>query len=66
MKQAGRQAVELMESTVFNQETLYADIQIDADLKLYVQKSDEKLLTEIPLTIYQKKAEPNDLNMLYL
>lgn len=56
----GRQAVELMESTVFNQETLYADIQIDADLKLYVQKSDEKLCTEIPLTIYQKKAEPNE------
>ena len=56
----GRQAVELMESTVFNQETLYADIQIDADLKLYVQKSDEKLRTEIPLTIYQKKAEPNE------
>ena len=61
----GRQAVELMESTVFNQETLYADIQIDADSQsCKCAKSDAVYRNPFDNLSKESRSQTN-LNMLY-
>lgn len=43
----------------FKEEELFADIYIDSDIKVYVQRSDTSILEEVPVNIIKESVIPN-------
>lgn len=58
-EERGRQDLYYEPDIYFKEEELFADIYIDSDIKVYVQRSDTSILEEVPVNIIKESVIPN-------